>query len=41
MTLLVLDLKLPQDIKLSNDAAVWRQLVELNNHFSTYVLSSF
>ena len=39
MTLLVLDLKLPEGVKLSNDAEVWRQLVELNNHFSNYVLS--
>jgi uncharacterized membrane protein len=39
MTLLVLDLKLPQGVKLSNDAQVWRQLVELNSQFSTYILS--
>ena len=29
MTLLVLDLKLPEGVKLSNDAEVWRQLAEL------------
>ena len=39
MTLLVLDLKLPEGVKISTDAEVWRQLVELENHFSTYVLS--
>jgi len=39
MTLLVLDLKLPEGVKLGNDADVWRQLVELKSHFSTYVLS--
>jgi uncharacterized membrane protein len=39
MTLLVLDLKLPEGVKLSNDAEVWRQLVDLKSHFSTYVLS--
>ena len=39
MTLLVLDLKLPEGVKLRNDAEVWRQLVELKSHFSTYVLS--
>ena len=39
MTLLVLDLKLPEGVKISTDAEVWRQLVELQNHFSTYVLS--
>ena len=39
MTLLVLDLKLPEGVKISNDAEVWRQLVELKSHFSIYVLS--
>lgn len=39
MTLLVLDLKLPEGVKISTDAEAWRQLVELKNHFSTYVLS--
>jgi uncharacterized membrane protein len=39
MTLLVLDLKLPEGVKISTDAEVWQQLVELQNHFSTYVLS--
>jgi uncharacterized membrane protein len=39
MTLLVLDLKLPEGTKLSNDTAVWRQLFELTGRFSTYALS--
>jgi len=39
MTLLVLDLKLPEGAKISNDAEAWRQLIELKSRFSTYVLS--
>jgi uncharacterized membrane protein len=39
MTLLVLDLKLPEGTKMSNDPAVWRQLFELTGRFSTYALS--
>ena len=39
MTLLVLDLKLPEGTSLSNDPAVWRQLFELTGRFSTYALS--
>jgi uncharacterized membrane protein len=39
MTLLVLDLKLPEGVKLSDDSEVWRQLVQLNGRFLTYVLS--
>ena len=39
MTLLVLDLKLPEGVKISNDAEAWQQLVELKSRFSTYVLS--
>jgi uncharacterized membrane protein len=39
MTLLVLDLKLPEGTKMSNDPAVWRQLFELTGRFSTYSLS--
>ncbi len=39
MTLLVLDLKLPEGVKISDDAEAWRQLVELKSHFSIYVLS--
>ena len=39
MTLLVLDLKLPEGVKLSSDAKVWRQLLELTGRFSTYALS--
>ena len=39
MTLLVLDLKLPEGLKLSSDAEVWRQLLELTGRFSTYALS--
>ncbi len=39
MTLLVLDLKLPEGVKLSTDSEMWRQLRELRTHFSTYVLS--
>jgi uncharacterized membrane protein len=39
MTLLVLDLKLPEGTKMSDDPAVWRQLFELTGRFSTYALS--
>ena len=39
MTLLVLDLKLPEGQKISNDAEVWRQLVALQSRFTIYVLS--
>jgi uncharacterized membrane protein len=39
MTLLVLDLKLPEGAKMSNDSAVWHQLYELTGRFSTYALS--
>jgi uncharacterized membrane protein len=39
MTLLVLDLKLPEGTRLSNDTAVWRQLFQLTGRFSTYALS--
>ena len=39
MTLLVLDLKLPEGLKMSSDAEVWRQLLELTGRFSTYTLS--
>ena len=36
---LVLDLKLPEGTKMSNDPAVWRQLFEMTGRFSTYALS--
>ncbi len=39
MTLLVLDLKLPDGVKLGSDPEVWRQLLELTGRFSTYTLS--
>jgi uncharacterized membrane protein len=39
MTLLVLDLKLPEGVKIGNDAEAWRQLLELKSHFLAYVLS--
>jgi uncharacterized membrane protein len=39
MTLLVLDLKLPESVKISSDPEVWRQLLELTSRFSTYALS--
>jgi hypothetical protein len=39
MTLLVLDLKLPEGSKMSNDSAVWRQLFERSGCFSTYASS--
>jgi uncharacterized membrane protein len=39
MTLLVLDLRLPEGVKLSSDPAVWHQLSELAGRFSTYSLS--
>ena len=38
-TLKVLDLKLPEGVKMSSDAEVWRQLLELTGRFSTYTLS--
>jgi len=39
MTLLVLDLKLPEGIKMNTDAEVWRQLTALRGHFLIYALS--
>ena len=39
MTLLVLDLKLPEGIKMNTDAEVWRQLAALRGHFVIYALS--
>ncbi len=39
MTLLVLYLKLPEDLKMSSDSEVWRQFLELTGRFSTYTLS--
>jgi uncharacterized membrane protein len=39
MTLLVLDLKLPEGVKLSDNSQVWHQLHELTGRFSTYALS--
>jgi len=39
MTLLVLDLKLPEGIKMNTDAEVWRQLAALRGHFLIYALS--
>ena len=39
MTLLVLDLKLPEGSKSTSDAEVWRQLVDLKGHFVIYGLS--
>jgi uncharacterized membrane protein len=39
MTLLVLDLKLPEGTKTTTDAQVWRQLVELRERFLIYGLS--
>ena len=39
MTLLVLDLKLPEGVETGNDAEVWRQLLELQGRFTTYALS--
>jgi TMEM175 potassium channel family protein len=39
MTLLVLDLKLPEGVKTGNDVEVWRQLLELQGRFTTYALS--
>jgi uncharacterized membrane protein len=39
MTLLVLDLKLPEGVTLSNDSEVWHQLVGVAGRFWTYVLS--
>lgn len=39
MTLLVLDLKLPEGIEFTTDAGLWRQLVGLKGHFLIYALS--
>jgi uncharacterized membrane protein len=39
MTLLVLDLRLPEGLKMSSDAEVWQQLLELSGRFLTYALS--
>ena len=39
MTLLVLNLKLPEGIKMNTDAEVWRQLAALRGHFLIYALS--
>jgi uncharacterized membrane protein len=39
MTLLVLDLRLPEGLKMSSDAEVWHQLLELTGRFLTYTLS--
>ncbi len=39
MTLLVLDLKLPEGITLNSDSDVWRQLLGVGGRFWTYVLS--
>jgi uncharacterized membrane protein len=39
MTLLVLDLKLPEGITLNSDSEVWRQLLGVAGRFWTYVLS--
>jgi uncharacterized membrane protein len=39
MTLLVLDLRLPEGATMSSDSAVWRQLVGLTGRFSAYALS--
>ena len=39
MTLLVLDLKLPEGVILNSDSEVWRQLTEVAGRFGTYVLS--
>ena len=39
MTLLVLDLKLPEGVTLNSDSEVWRQLLAVASRFWTYVLS--
>jgi uncharacterized membrane protein len=39
MTLLVLDLKLPEGVTLNSDSEVWRQLLAVAGRFWTYVLS--
>lgn len=39
MTLLVLDLKLPEGVETITDAEVWRQLLGLKGHFLIYALS--
>ncbi|HLX28660.1 MAG TPA: TMEM175 family protein [Casimicrobiaceae bacterium] len=41
MTLLVLDLKLPDDIVLASDQALWERLVGLERHFVIYVITFF
>jgi uncharacterized membrane protein len=39
MTLLVLDLKFPEGLKLNSDSEVWRQILGLTGHFSAFALS--
>jgi len=39
MTLLVLDLKLPEGVKINSDPEAWRRLLELTGRISTYGLS--
>ena len=39
MTLLVLDLRLPEGVKLTSDSEAWHQLVDLRGRFATYILS--
>jgi uncharacterized membrane protein len=39
MTLLVLDLKFPENLKFTSDSEVWRQLLALTGHFAAYGLS--
>jgi uncharacterized membrane protein len=39
MTLLVLELKLPENVVFPNDQALWARLVSLERHFVIYVLS--
>jgi uncharacterized membrane protein len=39
MTLLVLDLKLPDDAVFANDAALWTRLAALERHFIVYIVT--
>jgi len=39
MTLLVLDIKLPENVVYASDQALWARLVTLERHFLIYVIS--
>ena len=39
LTLLVLDIKLPDEVEFTSNDALWARLVELERHFAVYVIS--